>query len=69
MPDTTRSLIVDQCARLRLACMALGIEPKHVRLEDLAPEVADGLRRQANQDLTDLIAAQTTDAKATLCNR
>jgi hypothetical protein len=57
----TLVLLIDLCARLRLACEAIGadadqvIEPADVRLEDLSPEEHARLVRQGQQDLWALI--------------
>jgi hypothetical protein len=47
----TLSQIQELCARLRLACDALGVHPDDVRLSDLHPEEADRLRRAAQRDV------------------
>lgn len=56
----TLFLLIELCARLRLACEALGadagaVAPGDIRLEDLVPEERARLQRLGQQDLWALI--------------
>ena len=41
----------EQCARIRMLCDALGIEPEDCRLEDLHPLVKRKLLQESEDDL------------------
>jgi hypothetical protein len=55
MTGSIRDLLVIQLARLRLACEALGIEPRDVNLADLADSERDRLVGRAALDLIVLL--------------